>query len=111
MPADVVNRAPLEELIRIFREFGEERIAPRIARAIVMDRQIKPFERTLELAEMIARVARAKDSSGGRRDGDGRKERLVGARRVVGASIRRDARVPGAAHSTSTASSKSSTPH
>ena len=59
--ADVVNGAPLEELIRIFREFGEERFAPRIARAIVMDRQKKPFERTLELAEMIARVARSSE--------------------------------------------------
>ncbi|MDP9007726.1 MAG: 16S rRNA (cytosine(1402)-N(4))-methyltransferase RsmH [Pseudomonadota bacterium] len=59
--ADVINGAPLEELIRIFREFGEERQAPRIARAIVMDRQKKPFERTLELAEMISRVARSKE--------------------------------------------------
>ena len=59
--ADVVNGAPMEELIRIFREFGEERFAPRIARAIVMDRQKKPFERTLELAEMIARVARSNE--------------------------------------------------
>jgi 16S rRNA (cytosine1402-N4)-methyltransferase len=59
--ADVVNGAPLEELIRIFREFGEERQAPRIARAIVTDRQKKPFERTLELAEMISRVARSKE--------------------------------------------------
>ena len=59
--ADVVNGAPLEELIRIFREYGEERMAPRIARAIVMDRQKKPFERTLELAEMISRVARSKE--------------------------------------------------
>jgi 16S rRNA (cytosine1402-N4)-methyltransferase len=57
--ADVVNGAPLEDLIRIFREFGEERFAPRIARAIVADRQKKPFLRTLELAEMIARVARS----------------------------------------------------
>ncbi len=57
--ADVVNGAPLDELIRIFREFGEERHAPRIARAIVADRQKKPFERTLELAEMIGRVARS----------------------------------------------------
>jgi 16S rRNA (cytosine1402-N4)-methyltransferase len=56
--ADVINGAPLEELIRIFREFGEERHAPRIARAIVADRQKKPFERTLELAQMIARVQR-----------------------------------------------------
>jgi 16S rRNA (cytosine1402-N4)-methyltransferase len=59
--ADVVNHAPLEELIRIFREFGEERMAPRIARAIVADRQVRPFERTVELAEMIARVARSKE--------------------------------------------------
>jgi 16S rRNA (cytosine1402-N4)-methyltransferase len=56
--ADVVNGASEAELIRIFREFGEERHAPRIARAIVADRKLKPFERTLELAEMIARVAR-----------------------------------------------------
>jgi 16S rRNA (cytosine1402-N4)-methyltransferase len=59
--ADVVNGAPLEELIRIFREFGDERFAPRIARAIVKDRQVKPFERTLELAEMISRVARTRE--------------------------------------------------
>jgi 16S rRNA (cytosine1402-N4)-methyltransferase len=59
--ADVVNSASEAELIRIFREFGEERFAPRIARAIVADREIKPFERTLELAEMISRVARSRD--------------------------------------------------
>ena len=57
--ADVVNGAPVEELIRIFREFGEERFAPRIARAIVADREKKPFERTLQLADMISRVARS----------------------------------------------------
>ncbi len=59
--ADVVNGATEAELIRIFREFGEERLAPRIARAIVADRRIRPFERTLELAEMIARVARGRE--------------------------------------------------
>ena len=59
--ADVVNTAPLEELIRIFREYGEERFAPRIARAIVADRVTKPFDRTLQLSEMIARVARSKE--------------------------------------------------
>jgi 16S rRNA (cytosine1402-N4)-methyltransferase len=59
--ADVVNGAPLNELIRIFREYGEERLAPRIARAIVKDREIQPFERTLQLAEMIARVAHSKE--------------------------------------------------
>jgi 16S rRNA (cytosine1402-N4)-methyltransferase len=59
--ADVVNGASEAELIRIFREFGEERFAPRIARAIVADRVSKPFERTLELAEMISRVARTRE--------------------------------------------------
>ena len=62
--ADVVNGASEAELIRIFREFGEERFAPRIARAIVADRVSRPFERTLELAEMISRVARSKDAGG-----------------------------------------------
>ena len=59
--ADVVNGASLSELIRIFREYGEERQAPRIARAIVKDREAQPFERTLQLAEMIARVARSQE--------------------------------------------------
>jgi 16S rRNA (cytosine1402-N4)-methyltransferase len=59
--ADVINGAPLAELIRIFRDYGEERLAPRIARAIVADRATRPFERTLELAQMIARVARGGD--------------------------------------------------
>ena len=51
----------MNELIRIFREYGEERFAPRIARAIVKDRAEQPFERTLQLAEMIARVVRSKE--------------------------------------------------
>ena len=62
--ADVVNGASQSELIRIFREYGEERQAPRIARAIVTDRETQPFERTLQLAEMIARVAHSKEAAG-----------------------------------------------
>ena len=58
--ADVVNGASEKELVRIFRELGEERHAARIARAIVADRKSRPFERTLQLAEMIARVARGR---------------------------------------------------
>lgn len=66
--ADVVNGASESELIRIFREFGEERFAPRIARAIVADRARKPFERTLELAEMISRVIRPRKAQSGQRN-------------------------------------------
>lgn len=49
--ADVVNTAPIEDLIRILRTYGEERFASGIARAIVRHR---PFTRTLELAEVIS---------------------------------------------------------
>ena len=62
--ADVVNSAPLNELVRIFSDYGEERHSLRIARAIVKDRQALPFERTLQLAEMIARVAHAPKAAG-----------------------------------------------
>ncbi len=57
--ADVVNTASEAELIRIFREFGEERLAPRIARAIAADRRSRPFESTSQLAGMIERVTRS----------------------------------------------------
>jgi 16S rRNA (cytosine1402-N4)-methyltransferase len=59
--ADVVNGASADELARIFREYGEERFAGRIARAIVTDREKRPFTRTLELAGLIERVAPSRE--------------------------------------------------
>lgn len=59
--ADVVNQATERELVRIFRDYGEERFAGRIARAIVADREETPFLRTLQLAQMIARVSPTHD--------------------------------------------------
>ena len=55
--ADVVNTASEGELARIFIQLGEEKFAKRIARAIVADRGAQPFRTTLQLAQMIARVA------------------------------------------------------
>jgi 16S rRNA (cytosine1402-N4)-methyltransferase len=55
--ADIVNEADEETLADIFYFYGEERAARRIARAIVHDREIAPFQTTRALAEMIARVA------------------------------------------------------
>jgi 16S rRNA (cytosine1402-N4)-methyltransferase len=54
--ADLVNTAPEEELIRIFREYGEEQGARRAAARIVQEREIQLFTRTLQLADCIARV-------------------------------------------------------
>ena len=51
---DLVNRADARELERILREYGEELLAGRIARAIVERRKEGPIERTDELAGLIA---------------------------------------------------------
>ena len=59
--ADVVNSASEAQLSRIFFELGEERHAKRIARAIAADRGEQPFSTTLQLAQMIARVAPSRD--------------------------------------------------
>ncbi len=50
---DVVNSYPKEELIRILREYGEEKFAVRIACEIVRAREEKPIETTFELVELI----------------------------------------------------------
>jgi 16S rRNA (cytosine1402-N4)-methyltransferase len=51
--ADLVNGAPPEELARIFRQFGEERQARRIAARLVRRRVETPFERTSDLALVV----------------------------------------------------------
>ena len=51
--ADVVNTYDERDLARIFREYGEERFAGRIARGITAARQKKPIETTAELVDII----------------------------------------------------------
>ena len=51
--ADVVNTYSEAELVRVLRDFGEERSARRIAKAIVARRAVKPIESTAELAELV----------------------------------------------------------
>ena len=52
--ADLVNTADEYELLRIFREYGEEPSARRVAMKIVEQRAVAPFTRTLQLADFIA---------------------------------------------------------
>lgn len=54
--AEVVATAEADDLKRIFREYGEERWAGRIAREVVAARQQHPIETTLQLAELVSRV-------------------------------------------------------
>ena len=44
--ADWVNDAAESEMVQVFRDYGEERFAKRIARAIIERRQSQPFSRT-----------------------------------------------------------------
>ena len=50
---DIVNSYPEEELVRILREYGEERCAARIAANIVRERKKKPLETTGELSSIV----------------------------------------------------------
>lgn len=53
---EVVNTYSASELERIFRVYGEERYARKIARAIEKDRKVEPFTSTVQLASLIERL-------------------------------------------------------
>ena len=63
--AQVINSLEQRELQRIIFEYGEEKFAPSISKAIVRAREQKPIETTLELAEIIKSAVPA----AARRDG------------------------------------------
>jgi len=54
--AEVVNSYAEEELVNIFRDFGEEPAARRIASQIVKLRKETPFRETLSLAKAIEKI-------------------------------------------------------
>ena len=49
----VVNNYSLNDLTKIFRDYGEDKFAYQIAKKIVNERESKPIETTLELVEVI----------------------------------------------------------
>jgi 16S rRNA (cytosine1402-N4)-methyltransferase len=55
----VVNTYSLNELIRIFRSYGEERASPAIARAICRVREEEPITTTMQLADLIDKAVRS----------------------------------------------------
>ena len=62
---DVVNNYDEAKLSKIFKIYGEEKNANRIARKIVEQRSIKPIETTLELANLIDLATPYKDKRSG----------------------------------------------
>lgn len=51
--AQFIATASADEIARVFKEYGEERFAKRMARAVVERREHKPFERTADLAAVL----------------------------------------------------------
>ncbi|AOE83667.1 16S rRNA (cytosine(1402)-N(4))-methyltransferase RsmH [Pseudomonas sp. TCU-HL1] len=51
--AQWIASASEEEIARVFKDYGEERFAKRMARAVVQRRTEKPFERTADLAAVL----------------------------------------------------------
>jgi 16S rRNA (cytosine1402-N4)-methyltransferase len=54
--AEWLQRADETEIARVIREYGEERFAKRIARAIMRERSIEPITTTGRLADIVARA-------------------------------------------------------
>jgi 16S rRNA (cytosine1402-N4)-methyltransferase len=50
---DVVNTYPPGELVRVLRQYGEEKFAPRIVSAIVRERAAGPLTSSARLAELV----------------------------------------------------------
>ena len=51
--AEFIATAPAGEIARVFKEYGEERFAKRMANAVVARREQQPFTRTADLAEVL----------------------------------------------------------
>ena len=51
--ADILNTYSESELVRILRDYGEEKCAVPIARNIIRERSVKPLETTGELAAIV----------------------------------------------------------
>ncbi len=54
--AQIINELPEEELMKIFKDFGEVPNPFHVVKAIVKDRVLNPFETTLQLSSLIERV-------------------------------------------------------
>ena len=81
--AELVNNLSRDELTAIFRDFGEEKFAYRIAGKIVEQRECAPIETTTQLAELIASAVPA----AARRDGHPARKCFQALRIAVNAEL------------------------
>ena len=76
--AEVVNQYDTKDLIRVIRDYGEEKWAVRIAKMIVSAREDKPIETTFQLVDII----KAAIPAAARRDGGHPAKRTFQAIRI-----------------------------
>ncbi len=75
----LVNNCAAEELARIFREYGEEKFARKIAQEIELARELRPITSTFELVDII----RAAIPAPARREGGHPAKRVFQALRIA----------------------------
>ncbi|HZW43128.1 MAG TPA: 16S rRNA (cytosine(1402)-N(4))-methyltransferase RsmH [Dermatophilaceae bacterium] len=63
--ADVLNTYSLADLVRILRDYGEERFAKRVATAVVRERAREPFTSSARLVELLRSVIPAASQKSG----------------------------------------------
>ncbi|KHF43674.1 16S rRNA (cytosine1402-N4)-methyltransferase [Saccharomonospora viridis] len=76
--ADVLNTYSVDELTRVLRDYGEERFARRIAKAVVAERKREPFD----TSERLVRLLYATVPAGSRRTGGHPAKRTFQALRI-----------------------------
>jgi len=59
--AEWLNQAPIEEIAQVVRDYGEERFAKQVARAIAQARAIAPLTTTRQLAVVVAGAVRTRE--------------------------------------------------
>lgn len=59
--AEWLNQAPVEEIARVVRDYGEERFAKAVARAIAQARTVAPLATTRQLATVVAGAVRTRE--------------------------------------------------
>ncbi|WP_338845390.1 16S rRNA (cytosine(1402)-N(4))-methyltransferase RsmH [Massilia sp. W12] len=59
--AEWLNQASLESIEKVIRNYGEERYAFQIAKAIVAGRAVEPISSTLQLAQLVARAVKTRE--------------------------------------------------
>ena len=59
--AEWLNQAPVQEIAQVVRDYGEERFARQVARAIAQARTVAPLTTTRQLAQVVAGAVRTRE--------------------------------------------------